>query len=86
MPSVYRVDDVLAALPESTWWPVIYRQGTTGTLTKEFAALRVQCATRSWRGFHHHLALVVLSLTWLNLQRQMIPTEPPVPAPPCDAP
>jgi len=27
---------------------------------------------RSWQGFHHHLALVMLALTWLNLQRQML--------------
>lgn len=158
LPSVYRVDEVLAALPESIWRAVTYRQGTAGPLTKEFAALRVQCATtkrigpdvwlllerplpgdraeikhyvvsarreisleemaqvahrrpliernsyengkgevglrdyqgRSWRGFHHHLALAMLSLTWLNLQRQQLPptgspaTEPPMT--PCGSP
>ena len=148
LPSVYRVDEVLAALPESLWREVTYRLGTVGPLTKEFAALRVQSATtkrmgpevwllferplpgnhgevkhyvisarrdlaleemaqvahrrplierfsyengkgevdlrdyqgRSWRGFHHHLALAMLALTWLNLQRR--PLEPPAPAVP----
>ena len=159
LPSVYRVDDVLAALPESIWRSVTYRQGTTGPLTKEFAALRVHCATtkrigpdvwllferplsgdrgefknyvvsarreisldelaqvahrrpliernsyengkgevglrdyqgRSWRGFHHHLALAMLALTWLNLQRQTLPSdpradEPPAPPRECESP
>ena len=153
LPSVYRVDEVLAALPESLWREVAYRLGTAGPLTKEFAALRVQSATtkrmgpdvwllferplpgnhgevkhyvisarrdlaleemaqvahrrplierfsyengkgevglrdyqgRSWRGFHHHLALAMLALTWLNLQRR--PLEPPAPAvPPAEPP
>lgn len=152
LPAVLRVDEVLAALPESIWRAVTYRQGTAGPLTKEFAALRVQCATtkrmgpdvwllferplpgdhgaikhyvvsarreisleemaqvahrrpliernsyengkgevglrdyqgRSWRGFHHHLALVMLALTWLNLQRQQLPPAvPPATDPPC---
>jgi hypothetical protein len=40
---------------------------------------------RSWRGFHHHLALAMLALTWLNLQRR--PLEPPAPAvPPAEPP
>lgn len=154
LPSVYRVDDVLAALPESIWRAVTYRQGTAGALTKEFAALRVQCATtqrmgpdvwllfertltggrrefkhyvistrrdlsldemaqvahrrpliernsyengkgevglrdyqgRSWCGFHHHLALVMLALTWLNLQRQPLSTVPPATEPPATPP
>ena len=148
LPSVHRVDEVLRLLPESIWQAVTYRQGTTGPLTKEFAALRVQAATttamgpdawllferpcpgdhgeikhyvlsprreisleemaqvahrrpliernsyengkgevglrdyqgRSWRGFHHHFALAMLALTWLNLQRQPLPPpEPPAP-------
>ena len=149
MPSVYRVDELLAGLPDSLWRPVTYRQGTARPLTKEFAALRVQCATtthmgpdvwllfersmagdgpvkhyvlyadrelaldelaqvahrrpliernsyengkgevglrdyqgRSWLGFHHHLSLAMLALTWLNLQRQPLPPrESPPPAP-----
>ncbi len=151
LPGVHRVDEILAALPESLWRAVTYRQGTAGPLTKEFAALRVQCATtkrvgpdvwllferplpgergdtkhyvisarreisleemaqvahrrpliernsyengkgevglrdyqgRSWRGFHHHLALSMLALTWLNLQRQELPpARPPAKASP----
>ncbi len=150
MPSVYRVDEVQAALPASIWRAITYRQGTAGPLTKEFAAFAVQCATtkrigpdvwllferplpgdrgevkhyvvsarheitldelaqvahrrpliernsyengkgevglrdyqgRSWRGFHHHLALAMLALTWLNLQRQFLPEQPPAAEPP----
>jgi SRSO17 transposase len=154
LPSVYRVDELLAGLPDSLWRPVTYRQGTAGLLTKEFVALRVQAATtkrigpdvwllferslpghgneikhyvlsaerelcldemaqvahrrpvierfsyengkselglrdyqgRSWRGFHHHLALVMVALTWLNFQRQPLPSkEPPSPPPPTTA-
>lgn len=145
LPGVHRVDDILAALPESLWQTITYRQGTAGPLTKQFTALRVQCATtkrtgpdvwllferplphergdtkhyvisahreislqemaqvahrrplierfsyengkgevglrdyqgRSWRGFHHHLALAMLCLTWLNLQRQELPPATP---------
>jgi SRSO17 transposase len=150
LPPVYRADEVLAALPESIWRAITYRQGTAGPLTKEFAAFGVQCATtkrigpavwllferplpgdrgevkayvvsarrqitldelaqvahrrplierfsyengkgevglrdyqgRSWRGFHHHLALAMLALTWLNLQRQLLPEQPPGAEPP----
>lgn len=42
---------------------------------------------RSWRGLHHHFALVMLALTWLNLQRQPLPPkrgqdQAPAPQPP----
>jgi len=140
LPPTVRVDALVAALPESAWTEVTYRQGTDGPLTKRFAAVHVLAATkdetgpkvwlliersmkdggefkyhvvsprredisveemaqiahrrpliercsyengkgevglrdyqgRSWQGFHHHLALVMLALTWLNLQRQML--------------
>ena len=39
---------------------------------------------RSWPGFHHHLSLAMLCLTWLNLQRQALPPGKPPLAP--DAP
>ena len=136
-----RVDDLVAALPDSAWTAVTYRQGTEGPLTKRFAAVQVFAATqdetgpkvwlliersiqdggefkyhvvsprredisvdemaqiahrrplierfsyengkgevglrdyqgRSWQGFHHHFALAMLALTWLNLQRQPLP-------------
>ncbi len=150
LPPVCRVDALRDALPEEAWRNVIYRQGTAGPLTKQFAALDVQCATttkvgpavwllferplpgeagdskyyvvsarhemaledlaqvahrrplierfsyengkgevglrdyqgRSWRGFHHHLAIVMFGLTWLSLQRRPLPVEPTPPAPP----
>ena len=45
LPRVHRVDEILAALPDFLWRTVTYRQGTTGPLAKQFAALAVQCAT-----------------------------------------
>ena len=46
---------------------------------------------RSWPGFHHHLAMVWLALTWLHLYRRRIPppqddprglpVDPPLPGP-----
>ena len=142
LPPVYRVDAVRAAIPEELWRTVTYREGTTGLLTKQFAAVQARCATaertgpavwllferpcpgtigdhkqyvvaprseatldelaqlahrrplierysyengkgeaglsdyqgRSWQGFHHHLAMVMVALTWLNLQRRALPT------------
>lgn len=149
LPPVYRADAIRAAIPEDLWRSVTYREGTAGLLTKQFAAIEVQCATaertgptawllferpcpdtsgaekqyvlaprrattlddlaqlahrrpvierfsyengkgdvglsdyqgRSWQGFHHHLAMVMIALTWLNLQRQPRPTSADRPRP-----
>lgn len=36
---------------------------------------------RWWQGFHHHLAMVMVALTWLNLQRRALPVPPGRPRP-----
>ena len=32
---------------------------------------------RSWHGYHHHLAMAMLALTWLYLYRHRLPPSPP---------
>lgn len=73
---LYHAKELIAALPDSAWRTIAWREGTKGTMQRQAVALRVHWATGSTRHSTTHHRVHTGPEGWLVAERSLPGAEP----------
>ena len=76
---LYMAKEVIDSLPQEAWQPVLWREGTKGTLSKQMVALGVHRATGSDRHSTTHERVTTAQEGWLIAERLQRPQRKDLP-------
>jgi SRSO17 transposase len=72
---LYMAKEVIDSLPQEAWQPVLWREATKGTLSKQMVAVRVHRATGSDRHSTTHERVTTAQEGWLIAERPLRRSE-----------